>query len=251
MEAANARIAANDLDGALSMLQESEALKGPLTPEIREKLSQVQKAKADADLRELRLKEDQLWDAAKGLVEKGRYTEAQQILESILALPSGGVHRADAQLYLDKTILQLQAQKYLAQGDFPSARRAADVLQQKGGGEAGELVAKINQAERQELNQLKNQLDQLKRRNDEQAIQQLQALQPKFQTLAADGGPQSREAQGYAESIPAAIAGVQARASKKSAGSKTAGSRCAGLQERRELGDLLNEAERATLAKCQ
>jgi len=255
MEAADTKVAANDLDGALSLLQQAQALNGPLTPEIQEKLSQVQKAKADADLRELRLKEQQLWDTAKGLVEKGRYSEGQPILESILALPSGGAHRADAQLYLDKTIPLLEARKYLAQGDFPSARRAADVLQQKGG-DVSELVAKINQAERQELNQLKNQLDQWKRRSDEQAVQQLQALQPKFQTLAADGGPQSGEAQGYVESIPGAIADVRARASKKSAGVKTSGSKtaesnCGTLRERMQLGETLNEEDRASLAKCQ
>jgi serine/threonine protein kinase len=250
METANTRLAANDMDGALSILQQPEALKGPLTQEIQEKLAQVKKAKADADLRELRLKEEQLWGTAKGLVEKGRYTEAQQTLENILALPSGGVHRTEAQRYLDKTNAQLQAQKYLAQGDFSSARRAADVLQQKGG-DATELVTKINQAERRELNQLKNQLDQLKRRNDEQAVQQLQALQPKFQTLAADGGPLSQEALSYAESVPGAIAGVRARASKKSAGSKTAGSNCDTLRARMQLGESLNEEDRASFAKCQ
>jgi len=58
---------------------------------------------------------------------------------------------------LDKTTPQLQAQKYLAQGDFQSARRSADVLKQKGGNPA-ELVTKIDQEERRELNQLKKQV---------------------------------------------------------------------------------------------
>jgi len=245
IEAANTRIAANDLDGALRILKQAEALRGPLTPEIQEKLSQVGKSKNDADLRELRLKEEQLWEPVKGLVEGGRYTEAQQVLENILALPSGGVHRTDAQQYLDKTIPQLQAQKYLAQGDFQSARRAADVLKQKGGNPA-ELVTKIDQEERHELNQLKNQFGQLKQRDDYHAIQQLKALQARFQTLAGDGGPQSREALGYAESIPGAIADVRARASKKSAGLQ-----CEALTERVQLGEALSEEERAFLKdKC-
>jgi hypothetical protein len=250
MEAANARIAANDLDGALRILQQAQGLKGPLTTEIQEKLSEVEKSKGDADLRELRAKEEQLWGTVKGLVEGGRYTEAQQALENILALPPGGVHRSDAQQYLDRTIPQLQAQKYLAQGDFQSARRAADVVKQKGGNPA-ELVTKIDQAEQRELNQLKNQFAQVKLRGDNQAIQQLKELQAKFQTLAGDGGPQSREAQSYADSIPGAIADVQARAGKNSASKKSAGAQCEALKERMLLGETLSEEERAFLKdKC-
>lgn len=41
MDAANAKIAANDLDGATNILQRAEALKGPLTPDIQAKLAQV------------------------------------------------------------------------------------------------------------------------------------------------------------------------------------------------------------------
>jgi eukaryotic-like serine/threonine-protein kinase len=237
MDAASARIAVNDLAGALRILQQAEALHGPLTPEIREKLSQVEKSKNDADLRELRQNEEQLWAQAKTFVNAGRYTEAQQSLKSILALPSGGVHRADAQQYLDETIPQLQVQKYLAQGDFQSARGIVYAIKQKGGNPA-ELIAKIDQAELNELNKLKNQFDQLKQRNDNLSIQGLNALQSKFQTLAADDGPQSREAQTYADSIPGAITAVQARASKKSSGS-----RCGEITQNAQLGNSLSQAD--------
>jgi eukaryotic-like serine/threonine-protein kinase len=242
--AANARIAGNDLDGALKILQQAEALNGPLTAEIREESSEVEKSKNAADLGALRLKEAQLWEQAKGFVDVRRYTEAQQALENILALPLGGVHRTDAQQYLDQ-IIQLQAEKYLAEGNFQSARGEAGVLTQKGGNPA-ELIAKIDQAERDKLNQLKDQFDQLKKRNDSPSIQGLKALQPKFQALAGDGGPQSREAQGYADSIPGAIADVQARAGKQSTGKKNAG-KCDALIERAQLGDTLTAEERAYL----
>jgi len=263
MDAADARIAANDLDGALKILQQAEALNGPLTAEIREKLSQIEKSKNDADLRELRQNEEQLWEQAKGLVDARRYTEAQQALQNILALPSGGVHRMDAQQYLGK-IIELQAEKFLAEGNFQSARGEVDVLKQNGGNPA-ELVAKIDQAELHELNKLKNQFDQLKQRNDSLSIEGLKALQPKFRALAGDGGPQSQEAQGYADSIPAAIAGVEARqganakigstsperpkvrsARENGVGNKNTG-RCAALTERAQLGDTLSEEERAYL----
>jgi eukaryotic-like serine/threonine-protein kinase len=245
MDAANARIAANDLDGALKILQQAEALNGPLTTEIREKLSEVEKSKSDRDLSKLRQNEEQLWQQAKVFVGAGRYTEAQQSLENVLALPSGGVHRSDAQQYLDKTI-QLQGEKYLTQGDFKSARDEAGVLKQKGGNPA-ELIAKIDQAELHELNKLKNQFDQLKQRNDYPSIQGLTALQPKFQTLAADGGPESRDAQTYADAIPGAIAAVQARAGKKSAGKKSSGSPCDDLNARAQLGETLTEEQLAYL----
>src|SRR5215469_8647849 len=47
---------------------------------------------SDAALRDLRLKEQQLWDQAKTLVDAGRYDDARQVLQSLLALPAGGVH---------------------------------------------------------------------------------------------------------------------------------------------------------------
>jgi hypothetical protein len=102
------------------------------------------------------------------------------------------------------------------------------------------------QAERDKLNQLKNPYDQLKQRNDSLSIQGLQPLQPKFQAFAGDGGPQSRGAQGYADSIPGAIAAVQARAGKKSPANKNTG-KCEALVERAQLGDTLSAEERAYL----
>jgi serine/threonine protein kinase len=243
MDAANARIAANDPDGALKILQQAETLNGPFTSKILEKASEVEKSKNDAEISGLRRNEEQLWQQAKGFVDAGRYSEAQQVLENILALPSGGVRRTDAQQYLDKTI-QLQAEKYLAEGNFQSARAEAGVLKQKGGNPA-ELIARIDQEERGKLNQLKDQFDQLKRRNDSLAVQGLQTLQPKFHALAGDGGPLSREAQGYADGIPAAIAALKARAGKSTAGKKKNAGTCEALIEREQLGDTLNAEERA------
>jgi eukaryotic-like serine/threonine-protein kinase len=150
--------------------------------------------------------------------------------------------------------LLVKAQKDLAQGDFQSARRDANLLKQNGGNPA-DLTAKINQVEWNELKQSENQFDQLKTRDNTAAIPQLKALQQKFQALAADGGPQSSEAQTYANKIPGAIAEIQARVGKKSGtGSKDKDVqlRCDALTERRELGEALNETERAYLKeKCQ
>jgi hypothetical protein len=221
LNAADKRIAANDLDGAMQVLQPAAALNGPLSPEIQKKIAQVEESKKDVNLRQLRQGEEVLWQRATRLVADGRFAEAQKDLKQILALPPGGVHMDDAQRYLTKTIPQQQAQnalltkgrQSLTQGDFASARRAADQLRQAGGN-PGDLVAQIDQAEQSQLKQLENQFDQLKLRDDDAAIQQLKALQPKFQALK-DSGPQSGEALNYDNNIAAAIADVRARSEKK------------------------------------
>jgi hypothetical protein len=221
LDAADNRIAANDLDGALQLLQPAAALNGPLGPEIQKTIAQVEESKKDVNLRQLRQGEEVLWQRATRLVADGRFADAQKELKRILALPAGGVHRDDAQKYLTKTIPQQQAQiallakgrQSVTQADFAAARRAADQLKQAGGNPE-DLVAQIDQAEQGQLKQLENQFDQLKSRDDDAAIQQLKALQPRFQALA-DSGPQSGDALNYANNIPAAIADVRARSEKK------------------------------------
>lgn len=221
LDAADKRIAANDLDGAMQLLEPAAALNGPLASEIQKKIAQVEESKKDVNLRQLRQGEEVLWQRATRLVADGRFADARKDLKQILALPAGGVHREDAQRYLTKTIPQQQAQngllvhgrQSLTQGDFPSARRAADQLKQAGGNPE-DLVAQIDQAEQGQLKQLENQFDQLKLRDDDSAIQQLKALQPRLQALI-DSGPQSGEALNYANNIPAAIADVRVRLEKK------------------------------------
>ena len=222
LDIANNSIAANDLDQAVGILQQAVALGGPLTPEIQKKLSEIEESKNDANLRQLRQQEAEFWKQAMRLVADGRYTDAQKDLRKILALPAGGVHRDDAQRYLDKTIPQQQAQnkllsqarQSLAQGDFQSARGIADEFKQNGA-DPTQLIADIDRAEQTVLRQLESQFDQLKQRDDDAAIQQLKALQQKFQGLAGAGGPESGEALNYANNIPGTIADIRIRADKK------------------------------------
>jgi serine/threonine protein kinase/anti-sigma28 factor (negative regulator of flagellin synthesis) len=224
LNAANKKIAANDLDGATQELRQAAELNGPLTSEIEEKLAQVEESMRDAHLRELRHEEEVLWQRATGSVNESRYPEAEKDLKQVLGLPPGGVHRADAQRYLEKTIPQLKlrnsllakAQQSLAQGNFLAARRYADEVRQNGDNPE-ELVANIDQAEQAQLKQLENQFELLKQRDDDAAIQQLTALRLKFQALAEDGGPQSNEARTYVNSIPGAIDEIRARVDQKRA----------------------------------
>ncbi len=218
---ANNKIAANDLDGASKVLQPAAALNGPLTSEIQQKLAQVQESMKDANLRQLRQKEEVLWQRAMSSVAEGRFSEAHNDLQQVVALPAGGVRREDAERYLERTIPQLKiqqsldahARQSLERGDFSSARHAAEEIKQNGGSPT-ELVGKIDQAELAQLKQLESQFEQLKLRDDEAAIQQLKTLQPRLQALS-DGGPQSNEALTYANNIPAAIADVRGRSDRK------------------------------------
>ena len=224
LDTAEKLIAANDLDAAHKTLQEATTWGGPLTPEIQKKLSAIEESMQDANLRQLRQGEEVLWQQAINRLAEKRYADAQRGLRQILNLSPGGVRRDDAQRYLDKVIpqrvlqnnLAAQAQQNLKKENFQLARQEADQLKQNGGDPA-ELVAAINQAEQARLGQLEGQLNQLKQRDEETAVQQLKTLQTKLQALATDGGPQSSEASSYANEIPAAISELQARAQRKSA----------------------------------
>ena len=225
LDAAGPLIAANDLDGARKKLQEAAVMNGPLSSEIQQRISTIDESAKDPNLRQLRRREEVLWQQASKRVAEGQYIEARKGLGQILALRAGGVHRQDAQTYLDKVIPQriqendLRAQAHLdmSQGEFPSARFVAEQLRQSGG-DAAPLLTEINQAEGSRLVQLENQFNQLKGRDDDAAVQKLKALQEKLQALSSDGGPQSNEALSYANGIPGAIVDVQARMRRKNAG---------------------------------
>jgi hypothetical protein len=217
-------IAANDLDGAQGKLQEAAALQGPLTAEIHKRISAIDESQKDPNLRQLRKHEEQLWQQALKHVADGRYMEAQKGLHQIVGSGAGGVHRDDAKTYLDKVIpqhlqesdLRTQAHFDCVQGEFQSARIIAARLKQNGSDPA-ELLAEIDLAEQTQFSQLQNQFNELKQRDNDKAVQALNALWPKFQELAAAGGPQSGEALDYVNEIPVAMSGVQARMEQKGA----------------------------------
>jgi len=222
INSADKLVAANDLDGAMRTLQQAATLNGPLTADIQKKISGIEESMKNASLRELRQREEVLWQAAKNREASGRYKEAQNDLRQILALPVGGVHKDDANKYLDTVIPQHQlrdrllaeARQDLRQGDFRAARQAAGQIQQNGG-DPGQLTGEIDQAEQAQLSQWENQFNQLSQGEDDAAVQKLKALQLKFQSVASDGGPRSSEAQTYASNTSKAINDVQARAQNR------------------------------------
>jgi eukaryotic-like serine/threonine-protein kinase len=226
LAAAGKLIATNDLDGARAQLQKAAELKGPLTEELKKRISEIDASKSDPQLRQLREREEQLWQKALKSVDSGRYMEAQKGLRQILQLGPGGLHRDDAQMYLNKVIPQhlqeidllTQARLDLAQNEFQSARGIAGQLRQNGTDPA-KLLAEIDQKERSELAQLEKQFNDLSRRDDDEAVLALNALWPKFQELAAAGGPVSGEALDYVNKIPETVIELQARMKQKSADS--------------------------------
>jgi serine/threonine protein kinase len=224
LKTADSMIAADNLNAASNELQEAAKLNGPLNSEIQKKLAEIDESRKNSALKQLRHTEQVLWQRAMTRMASQQYAEAQSDLQKIVALPDGGVHREEAQGYIDNIIPQQKAQnslvietkQKLAKGDFRSARSLANQLRQKGGNPA-ELLSAIDRAENTQLKQFENQFDQLRQREDESAVQQLKEMQPKLQALASDGGPQSAEAQTYANRIPAAMADIHSRLDKKNA----------------------------------
>jgi eukaryotic-like serine/threonine-protein kinase len=218
LKAAGELIAANNLDGALAKLRDAAALNGPLTPDLQRRISEIVESKKDLNLRQLRQREERLWQQALKQVEDGRFMDAQKKLRQIASAGAGGVHRDDAKTYLDKVIpkrleegdLVAQAHLDLTQQEFQSARIIAAQLK-KNGGDPAPLLAEIGVAEQTQFTKLENQFNQLKQGDNDKAVQALNSLWPKFQELAAADGPQSGDAWVYMNEIPVAMSEVQAR----------------------------------------
>jgi eukaryotic-like serine/threonine-protein kinase len=138
IDAADKRRAAGDLSGASQLLQSAAAINGPLSAEIQKKQTDTQAEINDARLGALRQKEEQAWQNAKRDVDGARFSSAEKYLRSILALPEGGLRKADAQKYLNNVIPQrkkeetlfAQAQRDSQKGDLNSIKDADDVLPQ-------------------------------------------------------------------------------------------------------------------------
>ncbi len=67
--------------------------------------------------------EDQLWSQAKADTDKAQFTQAQQDLRKILALPAGGQRKDEARNYLNQVIPQRQKEEQLFAGAQQSSRQ--------------------------------------------------------------------------------------------------------------------------------
>ena len=136
LNAADKLVASNDLEGALKILVPAANLNGPLSAEIKKKQSGIEESMQNQNLRDLRRREEQLWQQANDDVAGGRFAEAQKKLHQILALGDGGLRKNDAQQYLTRTIparqeeekLFLQARQTAQKSDINSLQSASDIL---------------------------------------------------------------------------------------------------------------------------
>jgi len=136
LDAADKQVAANDLEGALRILGPAADLNGPLTAEIKKKQASIQESMQDKSLRELRQREEQLWQQANEDVASKRFSEAQKKLHQILSLGAGGLRKNDAQQYLSQTLPAReaeekqfsQARQSAQKGDLNSLQSASDLL---------------------------------------------------------------------------------------------------------------------------
>jgi serine/threonine protein kinase len=136
LNAADKLVAANDLEGALKVLAPAADLNGPLTADVKKKQTGIQESMQNQNLRELRRREEQLWQQANDDVAGGRFTDAQKKLHQILALGDGALRKNDAQQYLAHTIPARQdeekqfsqARQAAQKGDMNSLQSASDIL---------------------------------------------------------------------------------------------------------------------------
>jgi serine/threonine protein kinase len=143
LNAADKLVASNDLEGALKILAPAADLNGPLTAEIKKKQAGIEESIQNQSLRDLRRREEQLWQQANDDVSGGRFAEAQKKLHQILALGDGGLRKNDAQQYLAHTIparqeeekLFSQARQAAQKGDINSLQSASDILSRLASGE--------------------------------------------------------------------------------------------------------------------
>lgn len=226
MDDAGKLVAANDLAGALRILQDAASLNGPLTPDIQKKEVEIQESMKDTALADLRRHEEQLWERAMSAIAAKRYKESENHLHQILTLPAGGVRRTDAQKVLDTVLPQREAEDRLAaqvrqavkQGDFAEARQIVAQIQ-KNGGDPAPYQKEVEQKEQDRINAWADQFKQLSQRDDDAAIQQLKSLQTQLQSFAGniEPGPRADLARSYSDQIPTAIGAIQSRQTSKNA----------------------------------
>jgi len=136
LNAADKLVASNDLEGALKILAPAADLNGPFTAEIKKKQAGIEESMQNQNLRDLRRREELLWQQANDDVTSGRFADAQKKLHQILALGDGGLRKNDAQQALAHTIPDRQAEEKLfsqarqaaQKGDINSLQSASDIL---------------------------------------------------------------------------------------------------------------------------
>lgn len=222
-----------DYKGALGQLDEAAKLNGPLNDTIADLRRQFNTQSQDVELERLAREEQTLWDKAMAYVKAGDLEDADESLREVLTLPQSA-RLSEAARYVDQVIPEYRQEEQLwgaAQfksssqdpGHFLTEIRALDeVLAAGGRHEQGahqkrdaliiEMIREdaersrmpapvITPADQWRLTQLKNQFDDLVEKGDAASAERLQALGPKFKSIADAQGPLAVDAEDYANNI--------------------------------------------------
>jgi ribosomal protein S20 len=222
---------AKDFKAAQARLDEAAKLNGPLNPLIKDLRHEFSDEAHGAKLRQLGAREQSLWDRAMKAFAAGEWDGAEKPLREILTLPEVNRHWTEAARYVDETIPerrktdQLWANEQqeigvmgpehrinevklldqlLALGGVhqKDARERRDTLMsqfarnglRKSAGQGSGQGSQRAGSPDPQLGQLKDELDQAVTQGDAKALQQMQALRPRFKSIVDAGGAQVADA---------------------------------------------------------
>jgi serine/threonine protein kinase len=213
-----------DFKAAQARLDEAAKLNGPLNPLIANLRHEFSEDAHGAELRQLAVREQSLWDRATKAVAAGEWDSAEKPLREILTLPEVNRHWNEAARYVDETIPErkkadeLWANEQREVGVTGPEHRINEVkfldqllalggVHQKDARERRDtLMAQFARnglrknntqgsmrsgsgAQDTQLGQLKDELDQAVAQGDAKALEQMQSLRPKFKSIVDAGGP--------------------------------------------------------------
>lgn len=214
---------------ALQSAGQALKLNGPLQEDLQGLRAQIQKDMNDKAAHEELRNENRLWQQATGYFRADRLDRAARGFQQVTGL-AGGLHKADAENYLNSLIpearksdhLYAQAQSLARKtNDERSLQQASQDLRQviDSGGPRADQAARLQAGVQSQLAELQSQrqFQQLVDRfhsptsNNPEALRNLQA---QFRSLENAGGPLGAQARDYAETrIPAELNGLAKPAS--------------------------------------
>jgi len=223
-----------DYKGALEQLDAAAQLNGPLNDAAADLRREFSAQSHGTELERVAREEQTLWDKAMAYLNAGDFDDADESFRDILTLPEGGHRFAEAARYVDQVIPerrqgeQLWAAAQLESrsqdpGHFLREINALDDVLAAGGGHQqgarqkrdavitemiradaeakGMPAPAVSNADQWQLTQLKNRFDDLARKGDAVALEELQQLQSKFKSLAEAQGPLAPEARDYLNNL--------------------------------------------------
>jgi serine/threonine protein kinase len=223
---------AKDFKAAQARLDAAAQLNGPLNPLIKDLHHEFSEDAHGAELRQLGVREQQLWDRAMKAAAVGEWDNAEKPLHEILTLPEVNRHWSEAARYVDEILPerrkadQLWENEQREQGitgpehrinevklldqllalggihqkgardrrDMLFSQFARNGLRKAGGGQGQRAARSDSGSDDAKLSDFKDALDQAVSQGDAKALQEMQNLRPLFKAIVDAGGPQVADA---------------------------------------------------------